>query len=77
MSDRKFPTLAEVEEALESKISTLAADGVQVDSITFSGNGEPTVNPDFPEIIDVVLRLRDRLCTSPFSSTNFIGLLKQ
>lgn len=64
VSDRKFPTLAEVEEALESKISTLAADGVQVDSITFSGNGEPTVNPDFPEIIDVVLRLRDRFYPS-------------
>lgn len=64
VSDRKFPTLAEVEEALESKISTLAADGVPVDSITFSGNGEPTVNPDFPEIIDVVLRLRDRFYPS-------------
>ena len=64
ISDRKFPTLTEVEEALESKISTLAADGVPVDSITFSGNGEPTVNPDFPEIIDVVLRLRDRFYPS-------------
>ena len=64
VSDRKFPTLAEVEEALESKISSLAADGVPVDSITFSGNGEPTVNPDFPEIIDVVLRLRDRFYPS-------------
>lgn len=64
VSDRKFPTLAEVEKALESKISTLAADGVPVDSITFSGNGEPTVNPDFPEIIDVVLRLRDRFYPS-------------
>lgn len=64
VSDRKFPSLAEVEEALESKISTLAADGVPVDSITFSGNGEPTVNPDFPEIIDVVLRLRDRFYPS-------------
>ena len=64
VSDSKFPTLAEVEEALESKISTLAADGVPVDSITFSGNGEPTVNPDFPEIIDVVLRLRDRFYPS-------------
>ena len=64
VSDRKFPTLAEVEEALESKISTLVADGVPVDSITFSGNGEPTVNPDFPEIIDVVLRLRDRFYPS-------------
>ena len=30
-----------------------------MDSITFSGNGEPTMHPDFPEVIDVTLRLRD------------------
>ena len=29
-------------------------------SITFSGNGEPTMHPDFPKVIDVTLRLRDR-----------------
>ena len=37
-----------------------ADEGVAVDSITFSGNGEPTMNPDFPEIIDATLRLRDK-----------------
>lgn len=31
-----------------------------VDSITFSGNGEPTMHPQFPEIIDVTLRMRDK-----------------
>ena len=31
-----------------------------VDSITFSGDGEPTLNPEFPQIIDDTLRLRDR-----------------
>jgi len=49
-----------VEAAMEEKMSKAAAEGVPVDSITFSGNGEPTMNPDFPEIIDAVLRCRDR-----------------
>jgi wyosine [tRNA(Phe)-imidazoG37] synthetase (radical SAM superfamily) len=30
-----------------------------IDSITFSGDGEPTLNPDFAQIIDDTLRLRD------------------
>ncbi len=60
VGDRVFPRLAQVEAALGSKMSKAAAEGVPVDSITFSGNGEPTMNPDFPQIIDVTLRLRDR-----------------
>ena len=56
---RKFPVLAEVEAALRGKMSKAAAEGVPVDSITFSGNGEPTMNPDFADIIDVTLKLRD------------------
>ena len=31
-----------------------------VDSITFSGDGEPTINPEFPQIIDDTLSLRDQ-----------------
>jgi wyosine [tRNA(Phe)-imidazoG37] synthetase (radical SAM superfamily) len=60
VSDRRFPALAEVEAALKEKMSKAAAEGVPVDSITFSGNGEPTMNPDFAEIIDVTLKLRDQ-----------------
>ena len=52
--------MAEVESALSDKMEKLAAEGVPVDSITFSGNGEPTMNPDFAGIVDVTLRLRDR-----------------
>ncbi len=33
---------------------------IQIDSITFSGDGEPTLNPEFPQIIDDTLRLRDQ-----------------
>lgn len=60
VSDKVFPGLADVEAALEEKMSKAASEGVAVDSITFSGNGEPTMHPDFPQIIDVTLRLRDR-----------------
>ena len=59
VADRRFPNLQEVEEALRTKMQKAATEGVPVDSITFSGNGEPTMNPDFAEIIDVTLRLRD------------------
>lgn len=59
-SDGRFPRLHEVEAALQKKMSEAAAEGVAVDSITFSGNGEPTMNPDFPQIVDATLRLRDR-----------------
>ena len=58
--ERRFPRLEEVEAALKDKMSKAAAEGVPVDSITFSGNGEPTMNPDFAGIVDVTLRLRDR-----------------
>ena len=33
---------------------------IPIDSITFSGDGEPTLNPEFPQIIDDTLRLRDQ-----------------
>ncbi len=60
MTDRVFPRLAEIEAALEEKMSGLAAEGTPVDSITFSGNGEPTIHPDFPKVIDATLKCRDR-----------------
>ena len=60
VADRRFPNLQEVEQALKTKMQKAASEGVPVDSITFSGNGEPTMNPDFPQIVDVTLRLRDK-----------------
>lgn len=59
-SDKRFPSLSDVEAALQVKLEGLAKNGVEVDSITFSGNGEPTLNPDFASIVDVTIRLRDQ-----------------
>ena len=58
--DRHLPSAAEVRAALESKLSALSSEGVPVDSITFSGDGEPTLNRDFPQIVKDTLELRDR-----------------
>ena len=33
----------------------------EIDYLTFSGNGEPTLHPDFSEIIDEVLNIREKL----------------
>ena len=38
--------------------------GDGIDTITFSGNGEPTLHPDFPAIVAGVRDLRDRLCAN-------------
>ena len=60
IAERRFPLLSDLEAALEDKMSKASSEGVPVDSITFSGNGEPTMHPDFPQIIEVTLRCRDR-----------------
>ena len=60
--DTKLPSAAEVRSALEAKLADILLEGTQVDSITFSGDGEPTLNPDFSRIIDDTIALRDIYC---------------
>lgn len=57
--DTVLPTAAKVRADLEDKLTALMLEGVPIDSITFSGDGEPTLNPEFPRIIDDTLFLRD------------------
>lgn len=58
--DKSLPGLEALREALESRLAACAAAQTPIDSITFSGDGEPTLNPDFSQIIDATLSLRDR-----------------
>lgn len=46
--------------ALESRLQGLKSNNVIPDAITFAGNGEPTMHPDFESIIDGVVVLRDK-----------------
>lgn len=57
-----FPSGERVVGALGERLRQMAAEGVSPDVITLAGNGEPTLNPDFPEVVDGALRLRDGLC---------------
>ncbi len=58
--DRRLPTSEELHETLEAKLKECRESGTPIDSITFSGDGEPTLNPDFAEIIDITTALRNR-----------------
>lgn len=58
--DTKLPTAIEVRKALENKLKQCQTDQVPIDSITFSGDGEPTLNPEFSQIIDDTIALRDK-----------------
>ncbi len=60
----KFNSRADVHRLLESKLREMAAAGECPDVITFAGNGEPTIHPDFEVIIDDTLTLRDEICPS-------------
>lgn len=56
----RYATPPEVRQMLDQRLAQLKAQGAPVDSITFAGNGEPTLYPDFPAIVDLVLELRDK-----------------
>ena len=55
-----MPTREEVRQALEARLQNMQQNGPAPDVLTFAGNGEPTANPHFPEIIDDTLQLRDK-----------------
>lgn len=57
-----LPTREEVRVALETKLKALQQEGVVPDVITFSGNGEPTLHPEFKGIIEDTCALRDSYC---------------
>lgn len=54
-----LPLREQVRNQLEAKLKAMTENGDALDVITFSGNGEPTLHPDFPHIIDDTLALRD------------------
>ncbi|HOG36868.1 MAG TPA: radical SAM protein [Paludibacteraceae bacterium] len=55
-----LPSLKELETQLEQTLERMVADNKKLDSITFAGNGEPTMHPQFAAIIDATIRLRNR-----------------
>lgn len=57
-----LPRPQEVSAELETALQQVVRQKVRLNSITFSGNGEPTLHPDFAEIVGKAKGLRDRYC---------------
>ncbi|MCD7937978.1 MAG: radical SAM protein [Tannerellaceae bacterium] len=58
----KMPSREAVSVALEKKLKEMQQDHIMPDVITFAGNGEPTLHPEFPAIIEDTVRIRDQWC---------------
>ncbi len=56
-----LPKRDEVRKKLEETLKNMVADNQLPDVITFAGNGEPTLHPEFAGIIDDTIELRDQL----------------
>lgn len=73
---QKLPAREEVRSALEARLQEMQQNGPAPDVFTFAGNGEPTAHPQFPEIIEDTLALRDkyfpRAKVSVLSNSTFI-----
>lgn len=50
-----------VELRLKEKLTQMKRNKENLDVITFAGNGEPTLHPDFEEIIDYTIRVRNEV----------------
>lgn len=55
-----LPSREMVKSELEIRLRKMAEDGQLPNVITFAGNGEPTLHPDFEGIIDDTIVLRDQ-----------------
>ena len=61
-SGSRRPSREQVKTDLEKQLQKMVEEGRLPDVITFAGNGEPTLHPDFAGIIDDTIALRDQYC---------------
>lgn len=59
---RRFNAREDVRAMLDATLQKMVAQGTPPDVITFAGNGEPTLHPDFEAIIEDTIALRDKHC---------------
>lgn len=76
---QKMPTREEVRTALETQLIEMQKSELTPNVLTFAGNGEPTLHPQFAEIIDDAISLRDKYFPEAKVSvlTNATQIVKQ
>lgn len=62
LGKRRFNAREDVSAMLDETLARMVKEGTPPDVITFAGNGEPTMHPDFESIIDDTIALRDKHC---------------
>ena len=62
VSKPQLPSAADVSSALHLSLNQLLEQHIVPDVITFSGNGEPTLHPEFEAIVKSTCSLRDQFC---------------
>lgn len=63
-----FPNAKEIYNKLKEQLEILQSYETLPDSITFAGNGEPTLHPEFDRIIDDTVELRNKYCPNTIIS---------
>ena len=61
---RRFNSRDDVRTMLDQTLAKKVKEGTTPDVITFAGNGEPTLHPEFEQIIEDTIALRDKHCPS-------------
>ncbi len=61
---RRFNSREDVRQLLGVTLQRMVGEGTPPDVITFAGNGEPTMHPQFEEIINDTIALRNEFCHS-------------
>lgn len=56
-----FHDFNDVKEAITTKFENMHRENKPLDNITFAGNGEPSLHPQFEKIVDTLIELRDKL----------------
>jgi len=77
--ERNFdlPSVGDISDTLERALITYTVNLITNNKgeyplyITFSGNGEPTLHPQFPQIVDEVIKIRNKV--SPLSQTTILS----
>ena len=68
INKKKFPGVSEVLSAVKQAVQNLPQPAAY---LTFSGNGEATLHPDFKKIVEGVMQIRDKF--SPSSKTAILS----
>ncbi len=67
----RFNRREDARRLLREKLTEMVAEGTPPDVITFAGNGEPTLHPEFAQIIDDTIEVRDEV--SPGSKISVLS----